>query len=193
VSFTGASGLTLGTSDFTVTGGGTIGAVKVSNDTASVTVNFKRNTTNAQKIYTVSIRNNGLVIKGDAKVSITQNVFEGNAALPEDNDGMTFATDENDESDGDKIDLTDGDESIDSSDKVTISKTGERKSFTATVSEDESSDIRWYMDSVPLNKESSSSITIYAVDYNIGAHRLNVVVKNGNEGYSTEINLEVID
>jgi hypothetical protein len=73
VTFTGASGLTLGAGDFTVTGGGIISGASVSGDTASVTVTFAGNFgTAGGKTYTVGISPGSPKIKGDAAVTITQ-------------------------------------------------------------------------------------------------------------------------
>jgi len=72
VTFTGATGLTLGTSDFTVSTGGTVSAVDVSGDTVTVTVTFAANDSAQAKPYTVSIASSSTVIMGTATVTITQ-------------------------------------------------------------------------------------------------------------------------
>ncbi|MDR3334698.1 MAG: hypothetical protein LBT13_07420, partial [Treponema sp.] len=55
VTFTGATGLIVTKDDFTVSSGGTISAVNVVSDTATVTVTFAANTEATPKTYTVSI------------------------------------------------------------------------------------------------------------------------------------------
>jgi len=72
VEFTGASGLTLETSDFTVTTGATITDVSVSGPTVTVTVTFAANTSPTEdKTYTVGIAPDSTVIIGTATVTIT--------------------------------------------------------------------------------------------------------------------------
>lgn len=73
VTFTGAAGLVLLNTDFTVTTGGTISSVTNSGGTATVAVTFAANTSNTQpKTYTVGISATSTVIKGEATVVITQ-------------------------------------------------------------------------------------------------------------------------
>jgi hypothetical protein len=72
VTFTGATGLNLTAADFAVSGGTVIEDATVSGDTATVDVTFAVNTTDADKTYTVSIEAGSMLIKGDAKVAITQ-------------------------------------------------------------------------------------------------------------------------
>jgi hypothetical protein len=72
VTFTGATGLILTPADFAVTTGGTITTVVIVGGTATVTVTFTANTADTPKTYTVSIATDSMVIKGKAKVTITQ-------------------------------------------------------------------------------------------------------------------------
>jgi hypothetical protein len=72
VTFTGASGLSLEVSDFTVTTGGTIGTVAVNGGTATVTVTFPANTSASAKTYTIGINPESMTIKGSGTVKITQ-------------------------------------------------------------------------------------------------------------------------
>ncbi|GHU84444.1 hypothetical protein FACS189473_1850 [Spirochaetia bacterium] len=72
VTFTGAAGLTLAATDFTVTTGGVIGTSAVSGDTVTVPVTFAANTGTSAKTYTVGINGGSAKIKGSATVVITQ-------------------------------------------------------------------------------------------------------------------------
>jgi len=81
VSFTGAAGLTLAVSDFTVPATGAIAGVTVSNDTATVTVTFAKNTEDADKQYVVGIASDSKVIKGSATVTITQSAKDTRLTL----------------------------------------------------------------------------------------------------------------
>jgi hypothetical protein len=73
VTFTGADGLSLSASDFTVTGGASVSSVGVTGDTATVTVTFAANqSTTTANTYTVGMNQAGTVT-GDGTVTITQN------------------------------------------------------------------------------------------------------------------------
>ncbi|GHU69173.1 hypothetical protein FACS189450_01520 [Spirochaetia bacterium] len=72
VTFTGARGLSLAASDFTITTGGTIGTPAVSGNTVTVPVTFAANTGASAKTYTVGINSGSAKIKGSATVRITQ-------------------------------------------------------------------------------------------------------------------------
>jgi hypothetical protein len=71
---------------------------------------------------------------------------------------------------------------------LTISKTGETRSFTAQVS-GAFSGVQWFI----LNKliGAAQSITIDAANYNTGNHRLDVMVYKNGVPYSTEIRFTV--
>jgi len=71
VSFSGASGLTLAKSDFTVSGG-TIDSVSVSGNNASVIIIIPENTGSDPVIYLVGIAADSTIIRGKTKVTVTQ-------------------------------------------------------------------------------------------------------------------------
>ncbi|MDR2476733.1 MAG: carboxypeptidase regulatory-like domain-containing protein, partial [Treponema sp.] len=79
VTFTGAAGLTivggddnLEPADFTTSAGATVGAVSVTDDTATVTVSFAANTDTMVKTYAIGIAPNSTLIKGSGTVTVTQ-------------------------------------------------------------------------------------------------------------------------
>lgn len=72
VTFTGASGLALAASDFSVDNDASISAVSITGDIATVMVSIGANSGTAPIVYTVSIAASSKKIKGDAKVTITQ-------------------------------------------------------------------------------------------------------------------------
>jgi hypothetical protein len=73
VTFTGATGLTLTTADFTVSSGARISAVSVSANTATVTINFNANNDYySTKTFEAGISHASTVIRGGAIVPITQ-------------------------------------------------------------------------------------------------------------------------
>jgi hypothetical protein len=72
VTFTGATGLSLGVSDFKVTGEATIGNPVVSGDTVTVPLTFAANYMTGPKIYVVSIPGTNAAIRGSGSVTVTQ-------------------------------------------------------------------------------------------------------------------------
>jgi parallel beta-helix repeat protein len=72
VTFSGASGLSLGEDDFIVSAGAAITGVNVDTDTVTVTITFEENGESEVKTYTVSINGESEVISGGAQVVVTQ-------------------------------------------------------------------------------------------------------------------------
>jgi hypothetical protein len=72
VTFTGATGLSLGIADFAVSTGGTITGVSVNGGTVTVSVTFAANAVATIKTYTVSAASGSTTIKSSTTVIITQ-------------------------------------------------------------------------------------------------------------------------
>jgi hypothetical protein len=79
VTFTGATGLSLETVDFTVTGtGSSVTGVSISGDTVTVTIGFSQNTTGEDRHFVVSVAASSTKIECPDEITITQHkVAEG--------------------------------------------------------------------------------------------------------------------
>jgi hypothetical protein len=173
VTFTGATGLTLSKGDFAVSAGGTISAVSVTSDTATVTVTFVANAFTSPKTYTVSIASASTKIKGSATVAITQAAVNqsGITAIPP---------------------AIPGDAVINLSGPVApvVWLNG---TITASVANyQEFIGFAWYIDGVQIAGQTSATLVTNARNYTLGTHSLTVITtKSAGKSYSKTVNFTI--
>jgi hypothetical protein len=168
VTFTGASGLSLSAADFTVSSGGTISDVNVSDytGTATVSVSFAANIGATPKTYSVSIATDSAKIRGDATVVITQAAATGSANITI---GFNYG----------EITITGSDGSN------VISKSGAYGPSSLSLSATGYTDVVWYVDGSSTGI-SGSPVTLNAAIYSTKRHSIIFTGAANGHWYSSQ-------